>query len=698
MAQLFFASFVMLFTETMAIRWLGIEIPVFRAFPNLVLMIAFIGASAGISQPEKKPAPLKVALSIIFLLVSVIVVPHTGLKDMSLRLDGENSLPTVLLSIFTITVNAYCLLTLFQSIGVVVGDAFARLPALKTYAVNILGSMLGVLGFALCSFFSAPPWVWLAAATAGAWGYIRKWQLLALMLPLVVATFFSTQGAFWSPYGKLQVNKFEVPATSIFGQGNFMLFCNNVYFHLATHSPAPSEFNTIAAQSRDGEKQRLLYIDYIWRDLPYRFARAHDDLLVLGSGSGNDIAFAINRPVKTIDAVEIDPVIGEFGKTLHPDKPYLDKRLSLKINDARSYLRETAKKYDIVDFSCLDPGGTLNTASFLRVDNFVYTVEAMQDALRCLKPGGIVAMSFATGPEHPITARLYNTIAQAWGKEPLSLVDKTHGSCIFLFGPGIEQLINNGEAQKTIASVQKDAAEFVQWQPDEAQQKLRACFDDWPFLYLQFDQTGLLIYSIVLLITVLVPVLIMFKGGKQMLNEPEAFSMFFLGEAFMLMETKSCTQLSLIYGNTWLVSSVVIFTILSLSFLGNLYVIKARPTTLKPFYAAIILTCLLDFGWASFAHHLHLPEAALKPLSTIFVCLPVMFGGILFSQILKSSAKPNICFAANLLGVTFGGLLENLCVVSGIRSLSFLAMALYLFSAIPLIKKAPATLIKEDNV
>ena len=37
MGKLFFASFVMLFAETMAIRWLGIEIPVIRAFPNLIL-------------------------------------------------------------------------------------------------------------------------------------------------------------------------------------------------------------------------------------------------------------------------------------------------------------------------------------------------------------------------------------------------------------------------------------------------------------------------------------------------------------------------------------------------------------------------------------------------------------------------------------------------------------------------------------
>lgn len=77
MDRLFFSSFVMLFAETMAIRWLGIEIPVLRAFPNLVLMLVFIGASAGIAQPDKKSTPWKAALSIILLSISVIAVPLT---------------------------------------------------------------------------------------------------------------------------------------------------------------------------------------------------------------------------------------------------------------------------------------------------------------------------------------------------------------------------------------------------------------------------------------------------------------------------------------------------------------------------------------------------------------------------------------------------------------------------------------------
>ncbi len=66
-----------------------------------------------------------------------------------------------------------------------------------------------------------------------------------------------------------------------------------------------------------------------------------DDVLILGAGSGNDVAFGLHQPVSHFDAVEIDPVIGGFGSTVHPDKPYTSPSVSLIINDARSFLRET---------------------------------------------------------------------------------------------------------------------------------------------------------------------------------------------------------------------------------------------------------------------------------------------------------------------------------------------------------------------
>ena len=54
--------------------------------------------------------------------------------------------------------------------------------------------------------------------------------------------------------------------------------------------------------------------------------------------------------------------------------------------------------------------------------------------------------------------------------------------------------------------------------------------------------------------------------------------MFFLGAAFMLLETKAVVQLALLFGSTWLVNSLVFFTALMLILLANLYVLQGfRP-------------------------------------------------------------------------------------------------------------------------
>lgn len=690
----------MLFAETMAIRWLGIEIPVLRAFPNLILMLVFIGASAGIAQPDKKVSKVKLTCALLCLIGSVIIVPITGLKDLSLRIEENNSPAAVIAGLTLISLNAFSLLTIFKAIGTSVGEGFKNRPPLSAYSINLLGSMFGVLAFAACSFLNTPPWIWLSVAGLGTFAYNRSRPLLLLFAPLVVASFFSAQGAFWSPYGKLEVKNFNVPAGSIFGQGNYMLFCNNLYFHSATHVPEPETFAAREEERQKAAKQaperaekkqddeHLLIHAYKWMKLPYRFAPHHEDVLILGSGSGNDTSFALKQAIdlKKVDAVEIDPIIGNFGRTIHPDKPYLNEKVNLRVDDARSHLHHTNRRYDIINFAYLDPGGTLNTASFMRVDNYVFTVESIKDALGLLKDDGIVSMSFATGADHPVTARLYNTIKAAWGKPPLTLCEDSFSSCIFLFGPGIDK--NPARIQTLIKESLLNDRELKIWQPNPEQAAMRVACDDWPFLYLQFDTTGLILYSTFLLFTIIIPVPFLFKVEKTSVLAPQCFAMFVLGEAFMLMETKCCTELSLIYGNTWVVSSVVIFSFLTLGFLANLLVLKLDNDKLKRLlplvYLALSVLLLSDFCLS--LQNFTLPAAGAKLMTTLLTCLPVFFGGLLYSSHFKTVKDANMALAANLLGVTFGGLLENLCVVGGIKSLSLITLFLYLLSALSLFK------------
>src|SRR5205085_9137021 len=103
--------------------------------------------------------------------------------------------------------------------------------------------------------------------------------------------------------------------------------------------------------------------------------------------------------------------------------------------------------------------------------------------------------------------------------------------------------------------------------------------DDWPFLYLHGRLIpDLTIRSVVILgLLGLGMVWFFMPRGRIALDS----RMFFLGAAFMLLETRAVAQMALLFGSTWLVNSSVFFTILVLILLANLYVIKAQHIHLR---------------------------------------------------------------------------------------------------------------------
>src|SRR5260370_14787061 len=85
--------------------------------------------------------------------------------------------------------------------------------------------------------------------------------------------------------------------------------------------------------------------------LPYLLNRdaggkPFEDVLIIGAGSGNDVAASLAQGARHIDAVEIDPVIHELGRRDHPDRPYADPRVSIHPDRGSSFIRRTAQQSD----------------------------------------------------------------------------------------------------------------------------------------------------------------------------------------------------------------------------------------------------------------------------------------------------------------------------------------------------------------
>ena len=122
-------------------------------------------------------------------------------------------------------------------------------------------------------------------------------------------------------------------------------------------------------------------------NLPYRFAPSPKSVLVLGAGTGNDVAAALRNGAQQVTAVEIDPLILKLGRQLHFEKPYDSPRVTVVVDDARSYIQNSHEQFDLIVFSLLDSHTTSSNFSNIRIDNYVYTVEAMTAATEAAAAG-----------------------------------------------------------------------------------------------------------------------------------------------------------------------------------------------------------------------------------------------------------------------------------------------------------------------
>jgi len=112
-----------------------------------------------------------------------------------------------------------------------------------------------------------------------------------------------------------------------------------------------------------------------------------------------------------------------MGRRWHPQAPYRDPRVQVVIDDARHYLKTSTRQFDLIVFSHLDAHTVLSSFTNVRLDNYIYTVEAFAEARRRLGPAGILYVSFFS--QQPfISERLYRNLTIAFGHPPVSLDER----------------------------------------------------------------------------------------------------------------------------------------------------------------------------------------------------------------------------------------------------------------------------------
>jgi len=75
-------------------------------------------------------------------------------------------------------------------------------------------------------------------------------------------------------------------------------------------------------------------------------------------------------------------------------------------------------------------------------------------------------------------------------------------------------------------------------------------------------------------------------------------------------------------------------------------------------------------------------------VTALVLCMPVLFAGIVFIRSFAQAGFASDALGSNLFGALVGGLLESLSFWLGMKSLTLLALGLYLGSALALRARA----------
>ena len=171
---------------------------------------------------------------------------------------------------------------------------------------------------------------------------------------------------------------------------------------LASPAPIPEQLavftdaDSLSVLTRfAGDLDEIAHFDYLSSALPYHLLD-QPGVLVLGAGGGADVLQALYHRASHVDAVELNPQVvglvnGQFAD--FTGAIYELPGVAMHQREARGFVSASESRYDLIQVALMDSFGASSAGLFALSENYLYTVEAFEEYLQHLAPGGILSIT-----------------------------------------------------------------------------------------------------------------------------------------------------------------------------------------------------------------------------------------------------------------------------------------------------------------
>lgn len=148
-----------------------------------------------------------------------------------------------------------------------------------------------------------------------------------------------------------------------------------------------------------GRIQDASYLRYELTALAYHLVERPGGFraLVIGPGGGRDLLSALVFGASHVDGVEINPIIARDvmlgGFRAYSGSIYANPKVSIQIDDGRSFVRRSSARYDVIQASLVDTWAATAAGAYTLTENSLYTSEAFGEYLDHLSDSGYLTIT-----------------------------------------------------------------------------------------------------------------------------------------------------------------------------------------------------------------------------------------------------------------------------------------------------------------